>query len=109
MRVRFAAILSTCVPASGLPLGENSQFQPQPQTGLRVSLMSEGNRRSVLGDDRHLQPIADLEAEGFPRGNLCYVLETKVIVRAIPSPGDPRPRVRIRSIQTVSETCVPHQ
>jgi len=70
-----------------------------------------GERRlgSVLGSDRQLQPIADLLAQDFPAETFAIYLGNKVIVRGIPSPGDSPPRMKVRSTQTVRQTCVPQQ
>ena len=71
--------------------------------------IDEDNGRYILVDDRELKPIADLQAEGFPTEGFAKHVGHKVIVRGISSPGENRPLFKVRSIETVSETCAPQQ
>ncbi len=61
----------------------------------------------VLIDDRTRAPIADLEADGFPMEGFAKHVGQKVTVRGTSNPGSNRPLFRVRSIETVSETCEP--
>jgi hypothetical protein len=61
----------------------------------------------VLVDDRNLSPVADLQAEGFPTEGFAKHMGQKVTVRGISSSGSTRPVFKVRSIETVSETCAP--
>jgi hypothetical protein len=63
--------------------------------------------RYILTDDRELNPIANLEADGFPQEGFAKHMGHKVTVRGTSIPGDPRPTFKVRSIATVSETCAP--
>lgn len=71
--------------------------------------IDEDSGRYILVDDRELKPIADLQAEGFPTEGFAKHVGHKVIVRGISSPGEIRPLFKVRSIETVSETCAPQQ
>ena len=61
----------------------------------------------LLVDDRNLDPVADLQADGFPTEGFAKHMGQKVTVRGISSSGSTRPVFKVRSIETVSETCAP--
>jgi hypothetical protein len=110
MSVVLGAILSAFL-ASGFPTSAYAQANSQAKAKGKVSSLTgcidEDNGRYILVDDRELQPIADLEADGFPTESFAKHLGQKVIVRGISSSGDTRPRMKVRSIETISETCAP--
>lgn len=64
--------------------------------------------RYVLTDDRTLSPVADLEADGFPTEGFAKHVGHKVTIRGISSSGSARPVFKVRTIETVSETCAPN-
>jgi len=88
-----------------------SKKEPKAQRGdsSLTGCVDEQSGRYILVDDRQLKPIADLEAEGFPVENFARYLGHKVIVRGTSIPGDTPPRMKVRNIQTVSESCTPLQ
>src|ERR1019366_135581 len=61
----------------------------------------------VLVDDRNLSPVADLEADGFPTEGFAKHMGHKVTVRGTSNSGSTRPVFKVRSIETISETCAP--
>ena len=61
----------------------------------------------ILVDDRNLSPVADLEADGFPTESLAKHMGHKVTVRGTSNSGSTRPVFKVRTIETVSETCAP--
>jgi hypothetical protein len=61
----------------------------------------------VLVDDRSLTPMADLVAEGFPTEGFAKHLGHKVTVRGTANSGGTRTVMKVRSIETVSDTCAP--
>ena len=61
----------------------------------------------ILVDDRNLAPVADLEADGFPTEGFAKHVGHKVTVRGTASSGSTRPVFKVRSIETLSETCAP--
>ena len=63
----------------------------------------------VLVDDRSLAPIADLVAEGFPTDGFAKHVGHKVTVQGTSNSGGTRTIIKVRSIQTVSDTCVPQK
>ena len=63
----------------------------------------------VLIDDRSLAAIADLVADGFPTEGFAKHVGHKVTVRGTSSPGGTRPAMKVRSIETISDSCSPQQ
>ena len=61
----------------------------------------------ILIDDRSRDPIASLEAVGFETEGFAKHVGHKVTVRGTVNPGGAHPLFRVRSIETVSETCGP--
>lgn len=61
----------------------------------------------VMISDRTRDPIANLEAEGFETEGFAKHVGHKVTVRGTSNPGSTIPLFRVRSIETVSETCEP--
>jgi hypothetical protein len=71
--------------------------------------IDEDNGRYILVDEKELKPIADLEADGFPTEGFAKHMGHKVTVRGTSNPGPARPLFKVRSIETISETCAPQQ
>jgi hypothetical protein len=69
--------------------------------------VDEKDGHYVLTDDRNLSPVADLEADGFPTEGFAKHVGHKVTVRGKSRSGSIRPVFKVRSIETVSETCAP--
>jgi hypothetical protein len=61
----------------------------------------------VLVDDRSLSPVADLEADGFPTEGFAKHMGHKVTLRGTSNSASTRPVFKVRSIETISETCAP--
>ena len=61
----------------------------------------------ILVDDRNLNPVADLEADGFPTEGFAKHMGEKVTVRGTSTSGSARPVFKVRRIETLSETCAP--
>ena len=61
----------------------------------------------VLVDEKNLNPVANLEADGFPVEGFAKHLGHKVTVRGTSSSGGNGPIFKVRSIETVSEICEP--
>jgi hypothetical protein len=94
--------------------GQEPQKQPkaQPKQAAVTSLtgcVDEQDSRYVLTDDRTLTPIANLQADGFPTEGFAKHMGHKVTVRGTSSPGTPIPVFKVRSIETISDTCAPQQ
>jgi hypothetical protein len=69
--------------------------------------VDEADGHYILINDRTRAPIANLEAEGFPVEGFAKHLGHKVTVRGTVNPAGDRPLFRVRSIDTISDTCEP--
>jgi hypothetical protein len=67
----------------------------------------EGNY--ILLSDRTMTPIANLEADGFPREGFAKHVGHKVTVRGTSNSQGTTPLIKVRSIETVSDSCTPQQ
>jgi hypothetical protein len=86
--------------------GSDSKKKAVPQTSLS-GCIDQQEGRYVLIDDRTMNPVADLDADGFPTEGFAKYMGHKVTLRGISNPGSIRPVFKVRSVQTNSETCVP--
>jgi len=69
--------------------------------------IDEQNGKYVMVNDRTLDPIADLQADGFDTEDFAKHMGHKVTVRGTSNPGENRPLFKVRSIEAVSDTCAP--
>ncbi len=81
---------------------------PKTKTDSMTGCVDEQEGHYRLIDEQNREPIADLEAEGFPTEGFAKHVGQKVTVRGTKNPGTERPVFRVRSIETVSEVCAPH-
>ena len=63
----------------------------------------------VLLSERTMSPIANLEADGFPKEAFAKHVGQKVTVRGTSNTQGTLPLIRVRTIETVSETCTPQR
>jgi hypothetical protein len=80
----------------------------EPAKGSTASLtgcIDEQEGQYVLLDDQTRGTIASLEADGFETEGFAKHVGHKVTVRGISSSGSARPIFRVRSIETISDTC----
>ena len=108
------AVLALAPPVISGPLHpgqqENAPKQDTKAKGTTFTgCVDEQEGRYVLTDDRDLNAIANLVADGFPQEGFAKHMGHKVTVRGTSSPGDPHPTIKVRSITTVSETCAPQR
>ena len=115
---RAAVIVSVLFAlAARIPVVSAQPFLPQDsrketpktksQTASLTGCVDEEDGKYILINDRTRAPIADLEADGFPTEGFAKHMGHKVTIRGISNPGTGRPLFRVRSIETVSETCEP--
>ncbi|HXS96228.1 MAG TPA: hypothetical protein VN736_16610 [Candidatus Limnocylindrales bacterium] len=71
--------------------------------------VDEQDGKYVLVDDRTLNPIASLEADGFPTEGFAKHMGHKVTVRGTSSTGGAKPVFKVRTIEPVADTCAPQQ
>jgi len=82
------------------------QEKKSETTSSMTGCVDQQDGRYVLIDDHGLNRIADLEADGFPVEGFAKHVGHKVIVRGTKAAGD-LPLFKVRTIETVSETCAP--
>jgi hypothetical protein len=111
----FAILCTGILVSAGPGPGSGQEQQKQPksppkQAGTSMTgCVDEQDSRYVLTDDRTLKPIANLEADGFPTEGFAKHLGHKVTVRGIASSDNPLPVFKVRSIETISDTCAPQR
>lgn len=92
---------------------KQQQDQKQKQSKAKDSgssltgCIDEQNGHYVMVNDRTLDPIADLQAEGFETEGFAKHVGHKVTVRGTSNPGETRPLFKVRSIEAISDTCAP--
>ena len=95
----------------------NRSQQQQPKTDPKPKSDSKGQLASLTGcvdeqegkwvlvNDQTMAIIADLAADGFPTEGFAKHVGHKVTVRGTASSDGSRPIFKVRSIETISETC----
>ena len=113
MVMRFALALVVLAISFGMARDAAGQTtaQKQSKSAKAVTAMTgcvdEQDGHYVLISDRDRSVIANLEAEGFPTEGFAKYVGQKVTVRGTSIPSGERPLFRVRTIDTVSETCEP--
>jgi hypothetical protein len=110
----MSAILAVAVPVAAVSAAQAPPSEKKAPAGKKTSsgasltgCVDEKDGHYILVDDRGLNPMADLEADGFPTEGFAKHMGHKVTVRGTSSSGSTRPRFKVRSVETVSETCAP--
>jgi hypothetical protein len=91
---------------------QESQQKAPPAKDASASMtgcVDELEGSYVLLSDRTMNPIANLEADGFPREAFAKHVGHKVTVRGTSNSQGALPLFKVRTIETVSETCMPPQ
>jgi hypothetical protein len=91
-------------PALGPQAEKRSSPKKSPAASMTGCVDEQGGQYLLL-DDRTRDPIANLEADGFETEGFAKHVGHKVTVRGTSSPNGSRPIFRVRSIETISETC----
>ena len=110
MLTMFAFLAPCATHAAAQTSNSQQKEQPGKQKAASVSLsgcVDEKEGHYILVDDRSLNPVADLEADGFPTEGFAKHMGHKVTVRGTSTSGSTRPVFKVRSIETISETCAP--
>ena len=108
-------VLAVLTPAVALTAAQAPESGKKAQSGKEQAAsgsslsgcVDEKEGHYILVDDRNLSPVADLEADGFPTEGFAKHVGHKVTVRGTTSSGSTRPVFKVRSIETLSETCAP--
>ncbi len=112
MLTGLAGLAPAAATPQALETGKKAQTgKKQAASGSSLTgCVDEKEGHYILVDDRNLNPVADLEADGFPTEGFAKHVGHKVTVRGTSSSGSTRPVFKVRSIATLSETCAPtHQ
>jgi hypothetical protein len=109
----YACFLLSANPYPLQSVNEQTKKQPKaPQKKAADSMsgcVDEQDGNYVLVDDRTLMPIANLEANGFPKEGFAKHMGQKVTVRGILSSGGTTPVFKVSSVETLRDTCKPQQ
>jgi len=113
--VAILTVLAVVAPLATLSAAQASDSQKKGKDGKKTATsgasltgcVDQKEGHYVLVDDRNLNPVADLEADGFPTEGFAKHVGHKVTIRGISSSDGTRPIFKVRSIDTVSETCEP--
>jgi len=98
---------------SGFEQADRKQQQEQKKSKAKdggaslTGCIDEQNGHYVMINDRTLDPIADLQAEGFETEGFAKHVGHKVTVRGTSNPGETRPLFKVRSIEPISDSCAP--
>jgi hypothetical protein len=120
MKLHWVFITLLAVVGVGMPGAEAGSAEPGPQQkkeepkakpkaegAALTGCVDEQDGHYVLVDDQSLNPIANLEADGFETEAFAKHMGHKVTVRGTSNPAGARPTFKVRTIETVSETCAP--
>jgi hypothetical protein len=83
------------------------ELKKKPEGTTLTGCVDQQDGQFVLVDDHDLKVVANLDAEGFPAEGFAKHVGSKVTVRGISTTGGARTVFKVRSIETVSETCAP--
>jgi hypothetical protein len=101
---------SACLSATQEPVNQKKEPTAMKKAASGSSLsgcVDQQEGHYILVDDRNLSPVADLEADGFPTEGFAKHMGHKVTVRGTSNSASTRPVFKVRSIETISETCAP--
>jgi hypothetical protein len=112
--VVVTVLASGIVPQSAMASQAQDQAQPKkveqkkkPEGASLTGCVDQQDGQFVLVDDHDLKVVASLDAEGFPAEGFAKHVGSKVTVRGSSTTSGSRPVFKVRSIETVSETCAP--
>ena len=100
---------------------KKAEQKKKPGGASLTGCVDQQDGQFVLVDDHDLKVVASLDAEGFPVEGFAKHVGQKVIVRGVAASraassaassgdsGGARPVFKVRTIETVSETCAPPQ
>jgi len=83
--------------------------EPKKNEAAMTGCVDQKDDGYVLLDDRNLTPIANLEADGFPKEGFAKHMGHKVTVRGTTSSSGTIPVFKVRTIETISDTCAPQR
>jgi hypothetical protein len=83
------------------------QTNPKSRAAVLKGCVDEQEGRYVLVSAETLEVLANLEADGFPMEGFAKHLGHKVIVRGTSIPNGNHPVFKVRTVETISDTCAP--
>ena len=86
---------------------KKTEQRKKPEGTSLTGCVDQQDGQFVLVDDHDLKVVANLDAEGFPVEGFAKYVGQKVAVRGISASGNTRPVFKVRTIETISETCAP--
>jgi len=86
------------------PKADPKSTKPAPATSL-TGCVDEQEGQWVLVNDQTMAVIAHLAADGFPTEGFAKHVGHKVTVRGTSSSDGSRPLFKVRTIETIAETC----
>ena len=95
--------------AFAAPQESPARKQPAVRQTAMTGCIDEQEGRYLLISDQTRDLIAKLEAEGFPTEGFAKHLGHKVTVRGSVASEGSNPVFKVRTIETVSESCGPQQ
>jgi hypothetical protein len=87
--------------------GKKTEQKKKPEGSSLTGCVDQQDGQFVLVDDREMKVIANLDAEGFPIEGFAKHVGQKVTVRGTNNPGGGRPVFKVRTVETISESCAP--
>jgi hypothetical protein len=95
-------------PASlGLQQKSTDKTDRKSSAAVLKGCLDEQEGRYVLVSAETMQVLATLEADGFPTEGFAKHVGHKVIVRGTSIPNGNHPVFKVRSVETISDTCEP--
>jgi len=88
---------------------EKSAPPPKEASASLTGCVDEQEGNYVLLSDRTMNPIANLQADGFPKEGFAKHVGHKVTVRGTSNTQGTLPLFKVRTIETVSDTCAPQR
>jgi hypothetical protein len=98
----------TIAHAQNTPSKKDSEHKKMPeQASSLTGCVDQQDGQFVLVNDQDLKVIANLDAVGFPVEGFAKHVGEKVIVKGLSTQDGSRSVFKVRTIETVSDTCAP--
>jgi len=97
----------TIAHAQNTPTKKTDQKKMPERVVSLTGCVDQQEGQFVLVDDHDLKVVASLEPVGFPIEGFARHVGEKVTVKGLSTPSDTRPIFKVRTIETLSDTCAP--
>lgn len=98
-----------CAPESAQTEQKQPSKKPRATADSLTGCIDQQDGRYVLLDGHNMNVVSALEADGFPTEGLAKHMGHTVTVRGTASVAGASPIFKVRSIETVRDTCAPQQ